>query len=199
MLGGGAVVAAFAALGVAWVMAQDTGSIIVTNSAADTNERDEKLTLREAVMLSEGTLDPLDLDDTERAQIVTGTPGKGKGDEIKVDVDPVVLTRALPDITDDDTTIVGTGARRRTIDGGNKLAVGLMVKARRFAAENVRLENFTEGDGMKIAPQAATTDLSYRLQKLQFFRTQRGLVIEARGSAKMNYTLADIEEMALTH
>ena len=80
------------------------GTMIV-NSTADTNARDDVVTLREAIMLSEGTLNSDLLTPDEQAQVSTPV-GSGEADTINFGVSGTIIVRFyLPTITDDGTVI----------------------------------------------------------------------------------------------
>ena len=79
-------------------------STITVNDTADSNIRDSVLTLREAIMLAEGTLLTGSLTVAEQAQ-VTGTPAAGQEDEIRFNIPGTapytinVVPAGLPAIT----------------------------------------------------------------------------------------------------
>lgn len=76
------------------VIAPSSGAIITVNSSDDTNIRDNLLTLREAILLSNGGtsasggLSKAELTSAERAQ-VQGTPGANQLDEIRFNIPPI--------------------------------------------------------------------------------------------------------------
>src|SRR4029078_12305206 len=86
------------------VMSSAALSTITVNNTADTNSRDSVVTLREAIMLAEGTLLKGSLTIAEQAQ-VAGTPAAGQEDEIRFDVPGAaahtinVVPAGLPSIT----------------------------------------------------------------------------------------------------
>jgi hypothetical protein len=84
-----------------WVYA---GTITV-NSTADTNARGNDITLRAAIMLSEGSLDFSTLTPDEQAQVSTPV-GSGIADTIEFGISGTIIARSsLPTITDDGTVI----------------------------------------------------------------------------------------------
>src|SRR6185436_11853150 len=66
------------------VMMGTPSAIITVNSAADTNVRDNELTLREAILLANGELLKLSLTPSEQVQ-VNGTPAPGL-DEVRFNI-----------------------------------------------------------------------------------------------------------------
>ena len=84
-----------------WVYA---GNITV-NSLRDTNARDNAITLREAILLSEGDLTFGSLTSDEQTQVIPPV-GRGVADTIDLSIYGVImLTSGLPSITDDGTVI----------------------------------------------------------------------------------------------
>jgi hypothetical protein len=78
---------------------------ITVNSTGDTNSRDTVITLREAMMLSEGNLTFGELTPTEQAQVI-GSVGLGIADTTDFGfAGTITPTAALPTITDSATVI----------------------------------------------------------------------------------------------
>jgi CSLREA domain-containing protein len=99
---------------------------IVVNSTADTDARDDGLTLREAIRLATGELAPADLSAAEKHN-VHGKPGAQSADVIGFDpkVFPpaqpatITLSETLPSLTSGNDAIDGAGAGP-IIDGAGK-------------------------------------------------------------------------------
>lgn len=78
---------------------------ITVNSLADTDARGGDITLREAIMLSEGTLDFVTLSPEEQTQVAQPV-GNGIADTINFGITGTIIARSdLPIITDDGTVI----------------------------------------------------------------------------------------------
>jgi CSLREA domain-containing protein len=93
---------------------------MTVNSTADTNSADNVLTLREAILLSQGGLSKSSLTGTEQAQ-VSGTVGVGIQDTIIFSGSMTILAGGsiLPSLTDASGTIIDATGLSVTIDGQN--------------------------------------------------------------------------------
>ena len=91
------------------------GPIIVMDSTADVEGRDEVLTLREAILLATGELTPADLD-AEEADNVTGIPGALSADTIMFDTSvfplsepaTISLSSSLPSLSTGSDSVDGS-------------------------------------------------------------------------------------------
>lgn len=91
------------------------GPIIVVDSTDDIEDRDEVLTLREAILLATGELTPADLD-AEEADNVTGIPGAMSADTIVFDTSAfplsepatISLSSSLPSLSTGSDTVDGS-------------------------------------------------------------------------------------------
>ncbi len=165
------------------------GADIHVNSGFDGNDRDNVLTLREAIMLSEGDLNKGVLTPAEQGQIA-GTPGKGLADTILLDIGGIALAKPeLPDITDPDTFIKGNTANRTDLFGLG-FAYAFRTKTDRFRAENIRFNDFNSDIVSEAKPGAGNT-ADFRLQNLGFNRAKKGFSLKAGGAGKFNLSLAD--------
>lgn len=166
---------------------------IVVNSGEDTTVADDKITLREAILILEGKLKHT-LTAQEQALII-GDLEKAKYFTILVDAD-VTLESQLPDITKDHTVIVSKGRQRRIIDGQKKVAIGFNVKAAHFDAATLEFRNFTQEE-IHIEP-AAAKDHDFTILGVKFTDGKKGLVFkgpgfQAAGKGKMRINIVDNE------
>jgi CSLREA domain-containing protein len=124
-------------------------STIAVNSTADTNVRDNELTLREAILLANGTLAKSSLTPSEQAQ-VTGTPAAAQEDAIRfslitVGTPPSIKLLSPLDWITDTVTIDGTTvfAGRVELDGtGAGVSDGLNVVAGRSVVRGLVINGF---------------------------------------------------------
>ncbi len=133
-------------------------STITVNDTADTNVRDSVLTLREAIMLAEGTLLKSSLTLDEQAQVV-GTPAASQEDEIRFDVPGAgahtinPIPTGLPTITAaggaliiDGTTQPGfAGMPLIELNGMGVVPNGLMVDAGNSTVRGLVINRFING------------------------------------------------------
>lgn len=166
---------------------------IQVNGSNDTTDADDKITLREAILLVEGKLQHA-LTAQERA-LISGNFQNAQHFNILLATD-VTLESQLPDITTDNVVVESIGKTRRVIDGQNKAAIGLHVKAAHFDASTIEFRNFTEEEIHIESP--AAKDHDFTILGVKFTDGKKGLVIkgpdvQAAGKAKMHVVLADNE------
>jgi uncharacterized repeat protein (TIGR01451 family) len=134
---------------------------ITVNDTADTNFRDSVLTLREAILLANGTLVVNSLTADEQAQ-VSGTPAAGQLDAIAFNipgtsVHTISIASALPTITDaviiDGTTQPGfAGAPLIELHGnGSGNSDGLTITGGNSTVRALVINNFTGGSAQPVA------------------------------------------------
>ncbi len=120
--------------------------IILVDSAADGDERDGSLTLREAIALGSGTLEAADLTDQE-ADNLPDTLGADAADVIGFDPDvfpasqptTIALTSTLPALTGGNDTISGIGAGV-ILDAGQQGFDCLIVESSGNAIRGLQIE-----------------------------------------------------------
>lgn len=122
-------------------------STIVVDSTADTDARDEGLTLREAILVATGQLGPADLAAAE-SDNVHGKTGAESGDVIGFDpkvfppTEPatIILTATLPSLTSGKDAIDGAGAGV-IIDGGGQSFNCLVIESADNAIRGLQMQN----------------------------------------------------------
>jgi len=137
------------------------GAVITVNSTADNNVFDSVMTLREALLVADGSLPLGSLSAGELSQ-VSGMPSSSSLDEIRFSIgsgaQTIALTSALPDIVDrvviNGTTqplyagmpiielngaSAGTGVHGLRITGGGSTVRGLVIN--RFSGDGILLES----------------------------------------------------------
>lgn len=169
-------------------LAQANRFTVRSNSSADINQADDKLSLREAILLSEGNLGRL-LTIAEQVQ-VTGTPGEGKNHFIFLETD-VQLDTILPEIKHEKTIIASATRERKVIDGRGMVVAGLHVSASDFTIGSIEFRNFLR-EGLSIATKTVA-DPRLFMTDLKFNKAQRGLAISASNPGKMDFTLSNSE------
>ncbi len=158
------------------------------NGNQDNNIADNKLTLREAILLSEGNLGRL-LTTAEQVQVL-GTPGEGKLHFIFLEVD-VQLDGILPEIKHDGTIISSATRSRKVIDGRGNVVRAIFVTAKKFDIGSIEFRNFLR-EGLHIVAQKGD-DPNFHLTDLKFLNARKGLVLNASNKGKMDFTLSDSE------
>ena len=106
---------------------EKAGPIIVVDSTADVEGRDEVLTLREAILLATGELRPADLN-AEEADNVTGIPGAMSADTIVFDTSAfplsepatISLSSSLPSLSTGSDAVDGSEGGV-IVDGGGRI------------------------------------------------------------------------------
>jgi len=123
------------------------GFTIVVDSTADTDTRDDGLTLREAILVATGELAPADLSNAE-ADNVHGKPGAQSADVIGFDpkvfppAEPasIALEATLPSLTSGTDAIDGAGAGV-IIDGGSQQFNCLIIESAENAIRGLQIQN----------------------------------------------------------
>jgi hypothetical protein len=133
------------------------GTRIVVNSTADTDTRDDVVTLRESIMLASGGLAAADLNSSE-ADNVKGAPGPESADTISFDpaVFPpdapatISLTAALPALSAGGDAVVGAKAGV-IVDGGNLGFDGFWIDSEGNAIKGLQIQNCRTGIVLQAA------------------------------------------------
>ncbi|MBI4130102.1 right-handed parallel beta-helix repeat-containing protein [Candidatus Roizmanbacteria bacterium] len=175
------------------VFAQTTRFTARSNSSEDTNISDDKLTLREAILFSEGNLGRI-LSAAEQNQ-VSGTAGEGKNHFIFLEAD-VQLDSILPEIKHEKTIIASATRGRKVIDGRGTIVTGLRVTASDFTIGSIEFRNFLR-EGLNIATKTVE-DPKLFMSDLKFNKAERGLAISATNPGKMDFVLSNSEFENLT-
>lgn len=138
-------------LGVACGGGSGRGPVIIVDSGADTNDRDEVVTLREAILLAVGELAVADLEPGE-ADNVSGAPGPDSADTITFDtlVFPlsaavtISLQGSLPSLAAGGDTIDGSQAGV-IVDGGDRSFECFRVDSAGNALQGLEIQNCLRG------------------------------------------------------
>jgi hypothetical protein len=125
----------------------ESGFTIVVDSTADTDARDDNLTLREAIRVATGELVVADLTRAE-ADNVHGKPGAESADVIGFDpkvfppTEPasIVLTTTLPSLTSGKDAIDGASTGE-VIDGGSQEFNCLVIESAENAVRGLQMQN----------------------------------------------------------
>jgi CSLREA domain-containing protein len=127
---------------------QDGSSFtIVVDSTADTDARDDGLTLREAILVAAGALAPADLSNAEAGN-VHGKPGAQSTDVIGFDpkafppAQPaaIALTATLPSLNSGNDAIDGGGAGV-IVDGGHQTFNCFIIESAENAIRGLQIQN----------------------------------------------------------
>ena len=127
------------------------GAAIAVNSAADTNERDGKVTLREAILLATGGLAVAELDSAEAAG-VSGHAGPESADTITFGASAfpaqgavrIALSEPLPALAGGSDAIAGSQAAV-VVDGGNQTFECLTVASSSNNIKGLQIQNCRVG------------------------------------------------------
>ncbi len=173
------------------LFAQAQTIVVHVTGGEDNTTADGFVTLREAILISEGKLNRV-LTPAEQAQVTT-RPSTSEVHTILLDVDCLV-DDALPGITKNGTIITSSSREQRTITGNGKhVKVGLYVTGARFEIAFVDLKNFERE--IIIDESKAKPEQSYdiRILNVGFSSTKEGLQFkgppgEGAGKRKMNST-----------
>lgn len=175
--------------------------LIRVNSSDDNNLRDDVLTFREAILISEGKLKRSALTQKEFDQVKV-QPSLFNNQFIYLLVDAKVGSD-LPEITRNRTFIRNPAAdaetNHRVIDGHKQVKVGLVVKALQFEILNVDLRNFTDRDLLIDETQAKPDEnVSIRLLGVEFNDATMGLEFkgapaQAIGGGRTHLELLKVE------
>jgi hypothetical protein len=126
-------------------------SIITVNSNLDTNNRDSLLTLREAILISNGELSVGELSAEERAQ-VSGTPASPGMDEIRFNLPAgASSSRSAPEVPDPVLT-----AGRDLISKGNQAEYFITPTASRSSNARAYTQSFTSSQQVFDTPDAGS-------------------------------------------
>ena len=125
---------------------EDKHPTLTVNSTADSDKRDDELTLREALLVATGKLSPADLSGEERDQ-VNGSPGAGSGDMVLFDEsvfpqdDPatVMLDSSLPIMRTGKDVV--DGKDRVIVDGKQSTLVCFTIWSDANELRNLRVHN----------------------------------------------------------
>ena len=160
---------------------------ITVNSNQDTVTPDDRLTLREAIELSNGTLNPTQLSPTERLQITPSVNGSTIRFNLPTGQTTIVLTRSLPDLTRpvtlDGTTQPGYDATTRLFEQnadvrkpiveitpapGIDILRGLTITSDRVTVRGLSLYGFTSTHGLTASTPPADIFISHSNPRLIF-------------------------------
>ena len=153
---------------------------ITVTSNQDTVVPDDRLTLREAIELSNGTLNPTQLSPTERLQITPSVNGSTIRFNIPAGQTTIALTRSLPDLTRpvtlDGTTQPGYDATTRLFEQnagvrkpiveitpapGIDILRGLTITSDRVTVRGLSLYGFTSTHGLTASTPPADIFISH--------------------------------------
>ncbi|MCJ7510815.1 MAG: hypothetical protein MUP14_08015 [Dehalococcoidia bacterium] len=133
------------------------GVRIVVNSTADTNARDDTVTLREAIMLATGEMAAADLESSE-ADNVKGEPGPESADTISFDAAAfppdapatIALTATLPVLIIGGDAVVGAKAGV-IVDGGQLGFACFRIDSDGNAIKGIQIQNCHTGIVLEAA------------------------------------------------
>ena len=153
---------------------------ITVTSNQDTVIPDDRLTLREAIELSNGTLNPTQLSPAERLQIMPSVNGSAIRFNLPTGQTTIALSRSLPDLTRsvtlDGTTQLGYDATTQlfeqnadirkpiveiTPSPGIDILRGLTITSDRVAVRGLSLYGFTSTHRLTASPPPADIFISH--------------------------------------
>ena len=153
---------------------------ITVTSNQNTVTPDDRLTLREAIELSNGTLNPTQLSPTERLQITPSVNGSTIRFNLPAGQTTIALTRSLPDLTSavtlDGTTQPGYDATTRLFEQnadvrkpiveitpapGIDILRGLTITSDRVTVRGLSLYGFTSTHGLTASMPPADIFISH--------------------------------------
>lgn len=180
-----------------------TFKIAVTNSQ-DNNIRDGELTLREALLVSEGKLLKKDLDPRE-AKNVEITPSILERHLISLTVPNIVLQPKrqglLPDITANGTriaSVTGTGATNLTVIDGGGSAVCFNARAFRFEIKDVDFVHCDKAVNEDVSNATPDDDIAFTVGPAKISNGKDGIQFVGpksvrAGNGKQVVQLVDLE------